>query len=113
MFLLLAVYYFKKPRVYLDSLPDQVVSKGDVNSDGEINSKYYILVRRNILGIGSLNGDAYIKADVSSNGIIGIEDTNWLREYILKKSENKIKLVQYLLHNHSKISTYLSLHNNI
>lgn len=57
--------------------------KGDLNGDGYINSTDYSILRRHILDISPLTGEALANADLDKNGKVDSTDYSLMRRYIL------------------------------
>ena len=58
-------------------------NKGDVNNDGTINIRDIILVKRHIVGMEILTGDAFKAADVNEDGVVNIRDLVILKRYMV------------------------------
>lgn len=56
---------------------------GDVNEDGKINSLDLSLLKRHLLRINELSGNALTLADVDSSGSINSKDYSYLKRYLL------------------------------
>jgi len=56
---------------------------GDLNDDGKVNSTDYSIMKRHILGLTELTGEALANADVNSDGSINSTDYALMRRYIL------------------------------
>ena len=56
--------------------------KGDVNQDGKVNAKDYILIRKHILNTG-LTGNSLLMADVNQDGKINAKDYIAIRKIII------------------------------
>ena len=59
--------------------------KGDVNSDGKVNSVDYVLIRKHILGSSKLTGDNLKRADINGDGSVKTTDYIAVRKIILSK----------------------------
>jgi len=57
--------------------------KGDVNGDGRINSLDLMLVKRHILGLEKLDGEAFNAADVNGDGKVNSVDAMRIQRHIL------------------------------
>ncbi|MDR1410028.1 MAG: InlB B-repeat-containing protein [Oscillospiraceae bacterium] len=57
--------------------------KGDVNNDKKVNSLDLLLVKRHILGIASLSGEAFNAADIDGNGKVNSVDLMKMLRHIL------------------------------
>ncbi|RCX18388.1 dockerin type I repeat protein [Anaerobacterium chartisolvens] len=60
-----------------------VIKKGDVNLDGSINTVDFALMKKHILEIELLTGNAFEAADVDGNGCIDTIDYLQMRRYLL------------------------------
>jgi len=69
-----------KPKGYL---------KGDVNNDGKINSLDLLLVKRHILGIETLKGEAFNAADINGDGKVNSLDAMKILRHILGQEKLK------------------------
>lgn len=65
------------------STTEPVGTLGDLNGDGAINSTDYTMLRRHILGITELTGDALKNADVNQSGKIDSTDYALMKRKIL------------------------------
>ncbi len=63
---------------------DDAVSLGDLNGDGKIDSIDAALLRRHILEIQSLTGDALLNADINKDGKIDTMDYTLITRHILQ-----------------------------
>ena len=61
---------------------------GDLNGDGSVNSTDYSILKRHILGITLLTGDALKNADVNQNGTVDSTDYALIRRKILGTIES-------------------------
>lgn len=59
------------------------VSKGDVDGNGAIELKDYVMIKRHILGYEALTGNSLIAADVDENGAIELKDYVMIKRHIL------------------------------
>ena len=59
------------------------IGYGDVNNDGTITSQDYILVRRHIMGITTLNADQLKTADMNSDNNINTQDYILIKKKIM------------------------------
>lgn len=57
--------------------------KGDVNGDGMISASDYTLVKKYVLGLGTLNGKALKAADVNGDGIVSASDYTLIKKIVL------------------------------
>ena len=58
-------------------------NKGDVNNDGTINVRDIILIKRHIVGMETLTGDAFKAADVNEDGVVNVRDLVILKRYMV------------------------------
>ena len=56
---------------------------GDANNDGKITSMDYVLIKKHILGTGTLTGDNSIRADINGDSKISSLDYIMARKVIL------------------------------
>ncbi|RCX20173.1 lysophospholipase L1-like esterase [Anaerobacterium chartisolvens] len=59
------------------------VTKGDVNNDGRVDTIDFVLIKKHILGIELLTGDAFKAADIDESGSIDTLDYLQMRKYLL------------------------------
>ena len=59
------------------------VSKGDVDGNGAIELKDYVMIKRHILGYEASTGNSLIAADVDENGAIELKDYVMIKRHIL------------------------------
>lgn len=57
--------------------------KGDVNGDGIISASDYTLVKKHVLGTGSISGSALNAADYNNDGIISASDYTLIKKSVL------------------------------
>ncbi|HEX9059492.1 MAG TPA: cellulase family glycosylhydrolase, partial [Clostridia bacterium] len=65
------------------STPSSNIAYGDLNADGKVNSTDYSLLKRHLLGISTLTGNALKAADVNSDGKINSTDYSLVKRFIL------------------------------
>ena len=58
-------------------------AKGDVNGDGGITLLDMLLVKRHILGLGTLTGDQFSAADINGDGRVDLLDCLKVKRHIL------------------------------
>ncbi|MDR3345253.1 MAG: dockerin type I domain-containing protein, partial [Oscillospiraceae bacterium] len=63
--------------------PSTAWLKGDVNNDKKVNSLDLLLVKRHILGIATLSGDAFNAADINGDGKVNSVDSMKILRHIL------------------------------
>lgn len=59
------------------------VARGDVDGDGTIALKDYVMVKRHILGYEILSGNSLMAADVDGDGAIALKDYVMIKRHIL------------------------------
>lgn len=59
------------------------VAKGDVNSDGKISNADVVKIKRHILALDTLTGDAFTAADVNGDGKVSNADVVKIKRHIL------------------------------
>ena len=59
------------------------IALGDLNGDGKISNKDFVLMQKHILGISALEGNAAVAADISGDGKITNKDLVLLQKHIL------------------------------
>ena len=62
---------------------DPVVSLGDVDGDGEVNGKDYMMLKRHILGTYEIAEEYLANADVDSDGYVKVRDYMMLKRHVL------------------------------
>ncbi|MFZ5987276.1 MAG: endo-1,4-beta-xylanase [Bacillota bacterium] len=60
------------------------IKYGDLNGDGTVNSTDYTMLKRHLLTITPLSGDALKAADVSGDGSVNSTDLTLMKRYILR-----------------------------
>lgn len=61
----------------------QKIILGDINQDGNIDAIDYALIKKHLLGIETLEGDAFKAADVDNNGAVDSIDLARIKMYLL------------------------------
>lgn len=56
---------------------------GDVNCNGKVDSTDYAMLKRHLLGIITLSGDAYVNADTNRDGKVNSTDYALLKKFLL------------------------------
>ena len=56
--------------------------KGDVNSDGEVNTADLVMMQKYLLGAGYLN--SYFSSDINEDGRVDIFDSVSLRKLLIR-----------------------------
>ncbi len=57
--------------------------KGDINGDGEVDSRDCVILKRHLLNIIELSEDMYFIADVSGDGVIDSRDYTLMKRFVL------------------------------
>lgn len=70
--------------------PQDSLHRGDINGDGVIDVIDLALIKKQILGKTSLEGDLAIRADVNNDGAIDVIDLALVKKHIL----NKVNLLE-------------------
>ena len=69
----------------IEELPPLGNKRGDANGDGKINIVDLALIRKHLLGKGSIDDKNFSGADINGNGKIDITDLALLRKHLLGK----------------------------
>ncbi len=67
----------------ISDTPD--VLMGDINMDGKVDAIDYALLKKHLLGMGDLSGDAIRIADVNHDNAVDALDLSILKKYLLGK----------------------------
>lgn len=65
----------------------RIVIYGDVNGDGQVDSRDYVKIRKYIMSVGELSGSYKLSADVNNDGQVDSKDYVKIRKYIMGISE--------------------------
>lgn len=63
---------------------DDVFPRGDVNGDGELNAKDYMLLKRAVLGTVTVSEAEWDRMDVTGDRAVNAKDYAMLKRIILK-----------------------------
>jgi hypothetical protein len=61
---------------------------GDINLDGEVQANDMLLLKKHLLGINQLEGQAYTNADINGDGEVAANDLLWLKKVVLGMWDN-------------------------
>ncbi|WP_265446190.1 glycoside hydrolase family 11 protein [Acetivibrio straminisolvens] len=76
-------FIFDSTSVAPTPTPQQSLLVGDINGDEKINSTDYSILKRHILNINRISGDALARADVNGDGKVDSTDLMMLHRYLL------------------------------
>ena len=76
-------YVILRPSLIMNSLRNSLV--GDVNKDGKVGASDYLLVRKYLLNLITLNTNEMKQADVNNDGKVTVLDYIEIRKLIIGK----------------------------